>query len=157
MGRAVSTPDRRRPRSSSQGGFVLSKIHHLSRRVLARLMREHGLEQPNPGQGRILFALWQGDGITMTALAERTALEKSTLTRMLERMEADGMVRREAAPADRRSVKVVLQPRAQRMLSAFAVVSEEMARIFYRGLSADEIRVFDETLERIYGNLASEE
>ena len=41
------------------------------------------------------------DGISMTALAERTALEKSTLTRMLDRMEAEGMLRREPGP-DRR-------------------------------------------------------
>jgi DNA-binding MarR family transcriptional regulator len=153
----MSGTTRRASRSPrGQGGFVLSKIHHLSRRVLARLMKDHGLEEPNPGQGRILFALWQGDGITMTALAERTALEKSTLTRMLDRMEAEGMVRRESGP-DRRSVHVVLQPRARGMLDAFAEVSEKMGAIFYDGFSADEIRSFEAALERVYANLAAEE
>ncbi len=149
-------PGRTPPAPRGQGGFLLSKIHHLSRRVLARRMKAHGLEEPNPGQGRILFALWQGDGIAVRALAERTALEKSTLTRMLDRMEADGMVRREPAPGDRRSLRVVLQPRVRGMLDAFAAVSEEMGAIFYRGLSDQEIRAFEATLERIYANLLAE-
>jgi DNA-binding MarR family transcriptional regulator len=148
---------RKPPVPRGQGGFLLSKIHHLSRRVLARKMKEHGLEEPNPGQGRILFALWQGDGVPITILAERTALEKSTLTRMLDRMEADGMVRREAAPGDRRSVRVVLQPRVRGMLDDFAAVSEEMGAVFYRGVSAEEIRAFEATLEKIYANLVAED
>ncbi len=149
---------KRRPRQQpkGEGGFVLSKIHHLSRRVLARLMKERGLEEPNPGQGRILFALWQGDGISMTALAERTALEKSTLTRMLDRMEADGMLRREPGP-DRRSVRVTLRPRARAMLGAFAEVSDRMGGIYYRGFSPEEIRAFEAALERVYVNLVSAE
>jgi len=148
---------RRDPRPGDQGGFLLSKIHHVSRRILARLMRDRGLDEPNPGQGRILFALWQGDGITMTALAERTALEKSTLTRMLDRMEADGMVRRAAGPEDRRSVQVTLEPRARAMLGAFAEVSTEMRRVFYRGFTAEEIRAFEAMLERVYRNVTAEE
>lgn len=154
---SAAPPSGRAPGPRGQGGFVLSKIHHLSRRILGRLMKEHGLEEPNPGQGRILFALWQGDGITMSALAERTALEKSTLTRMLERMEVDGMVRRAAAPEDRRSVKVILEPRARAMLGAFAAVSEEMRRLFYRGFSPEEVRRFEALLDRVYENLAREE
>ncbi len=152
-----ATTQRRGGKPGDQGGFLLSKIHHVSRRILARIMKERGLEEPNPGQGRILFALWQGDGITMTALAERTALEKSTLTRMLDRMEADGMVRRAARAEDRRSVQVTLEPRARAMLGAFAEVSKEMRDVFYRGFSADEIRELEAMLERIYRNLAEEE
>lgn len=150
-------PARRGSGPSDQGGFLLSKIHHVSRRILSRLMKDRGLEEPNPGQGRILFALWQGDGITMTALAERTALEKSTLTRMLDRMEADGVVRRAPRAEDRRSVQVTLAPRARALLGAIADVSQEMRAIFYRGFTAREIRDFEAMLDRIYRNLAAAE
>ncbi len=145
------------PRAAGQGGFLLSKVHHLSRRLLARKLKARGVDELNPGQGRILFALWQGDGITVGALAERTALQKSTLTHMLDRLEADGMVRREYPPDDRRTVRVVLAPRVREMLSAFGRVSEEMAAVFYKGLSPAEIAGFEATLARIYENLRAEE
>ncbi len=145
------------PRPSGQGGFLLSKIHHLSRRLLARKLKARGVDELNPGQGRILFALWQGDGITIGALAERTALQKSTLTHMLDRLEADGMVRREYPPDDRRTVRVVLAPRVRAMLDTFGEVSQEMAAVFYAGLSQAEIATFEATLARIYQNLRAAE
>lgn len=150
-------PPARAPRPSDQGGFLLSKIHHLSRRLLARKLKARGVEELNPGQGRILFALWQGEAITVGTLAERTALEKSTLTRMLDRMEAEGMVHRDRPAEDRRTVLVSLAPRVRAMLDAFGEVSAEMGAVFYRGLSQAEIAAFEATLARIYANLRTAE
>lgn len=144
------------PKPNGQGGFLVTKIHHLSRRALGRKLKAHGIDEFNPGQGRILFALWQGDGITITELAERTALEKSTLTRMLDRLEADGMVWREFPPQDRRTVRVVLTARTRELLGTFAEVSEEMGRLFYRGFTREEIRAFEGMLERILANVTTD-
>jgi hypothetical protein len=62
----------------------------------------------DPGQERILFALWLGDGITITQLAERTALQKSTLSRMIDRLKHAGLLRREPDPENRRTTRVLL-------------------------------------------------
>ncbi|MHA2240550.1 MAG: hypothetical protein ACXACE_02995 [Candidatus Thorarchaeota archaeon] len=37
-----------------EGGFLISKIHHLSGRIFAKMLREHDIEI-SPGQGRIIF------------------------------------------------------------------------------------------------------
>lgn len=138
-----------------QGGFLLGRVHHVSRRVLGRMLRAHGIAEFNPGQGRILFALWQADDVTVTDLARRTSLEKSTLTRMLDRLEADGLVRRDRPATDRRTVRVVLTPRTRALLTTFTEVSAEMSAIFYRGFSAEEIQAFEGALVRILDNLAT--
>jgi DNA-binding MarR family transcriptional regulator len=48
------------------------------------------------------------DGLSMTEIANRILFSKSGLTRVIDRMEAAGLVRRERPPEDRRVVKVLL-------------------------------------------------
>jgi DNA-binding MarR family transcriptional regulator len=86
-----------------QGGFLISKIHQLSGRIFAKKLKEHAIEI-NPSQGRILFVLWQNDGISIRELAQKTALEKSTLTSMLDRLEEAGYLKRRPSPEDRRKL-----------------------------------------------------
>lgn len=142
------------PAPEAQGGFLLSKVHYVSRRALGSMLRARGVEEFDPGQGRVLFALWQGDDIAITQLAERTALQKSTLTRMLDRMERAGLLRREPHPTDRRTVRILLTDRARSMLGTFAEVSDQMRDLFYQGFTRREIEVFESALERILANLA---
>src|SRR5665811_1623465 len=91
-----------------QGGFLVSKIHQLSGRVFARKLREHGIVSINPAQGRILFVLWQEDGISIQELAKRTSLGKSTLTSMIDRLESSGELTRVPAEGDRRKTLICL-------------------------------------------------
>ena len=66
----------------------------MGERVFLRRMKDSGVEI-NPAQGRIMFALWQKDGVSIQELAKKTQLGKSTLTSMLDRLEAMGYVRRQ--------------------------------------------------------------
>ena len=55
-----------------------------------------GLTYP---QYLVMLVLWEGDGLTVSALGERLALDSGTLTPLLKRLEA---ARSAAAPARRR-------------------------------------------------------
>ncbi|MFX1411418.1 MAG: MarR family transcriptional regulator, partial [Promethearchaeota archaeon] len=59
-------------REQRKGGFLISKIHQLSQRIFARILKEHKLEDFNPAQGRIMFTLWQKDNIPIHELVEKT-------------------------------------------------------------------------------------
>ena len=61
-------------------------------------------------------------GLGMTELANRILFSKSGLTRVIDRMEAAGLVRRERPPEDRRVVKVVLTPAGLETLNAARAV-----------------------------------
>ena len=135
-----------------QGGFLISKIHRLSGRVFARMLRDHDIEI-NPAQGRILFVLWREDGIPIRELARRTSLRKSTLTSMLDRLEQAGYIARDRSDADRRVVLVRRTAKDRAAQAAYERVSREMTDVYYAGLEPEDIEAFERTLQRILGNL----
>ena len=135
-----------------QGGFLISKIHRLSGRVFGRMLKEHQI-QINPAQGRILFVLWQDDGIPISELAKRTSLGKSTLTSMLDRLEEAGYVVRRRSEVDRRVILVERTEKDRAAQATYERVSKEMSEIYYAGLEKDKIAAFERTLSHILDNL----
>lgn len=141
----------------SSGGYLISKVHQLSERIFSRKLRDFNINEINPAQGRILFALWQEDNITIQQLAQKTALSKSTLTRMLDRLEESGHVLRIFPEDDRRKVLIQLTEENKRMKTAYEEVSIDMTKLFYKGFSSDEINEFENHLKRIFANLQNNE
>jgi len=138
-----------------EGGFLISKIHHLAGRVLFRKLKEHHLEEINPAQGRILFALWQNNSISIQDLAKKTSLGKSTLTSMLDRLEKAGYLTRVPSTEDRRKILIVLNEKDRAFQDVYMQVSNEMTELFYRGFDAKEMDQFEAYLRRILDNLTA--
>lgn len=136
-----------------EGGFLIAKIHHVAGRVFSRMLKAHGIEF-NSAQGRILFALWQEDGVPIRELSKRTSLGKSTLTSMLDRLEAAGYIARERSATDRREVLIRRTTKDRETENVYRCVSAEMTDVFYAGLADAEITRFETTLEAILGNLS---
>ncbi|WP_413317766.1 MarR family transcriptional regulator [Agrococcus sp. 1P02AA] len=60
---------------------------------------------------RFLMTAGRGDGvITSTMLAEHLGLQGSSVTKMLDRLERAGHVRRQPHPTDRRALSIVVTP-----------------------------------------------
>lgn len=135
-----------------QGGFLISKIHRLSGRIFTRMLKDRNVEI-NPAQGRIMFVLWQQDGIPIQELAKRTSLGKSTLTSMLDRLEDIGCVTRERSEADRRTILIRRTAKDRALQETYERVSAEMTAIYYKEFTAHEIQAFENTLERVLKNL----
>ena len=74
-------------------------------RAYKPLLDELGLTYP---QYLVLNVLWREDGLSVGAIAERLALESSTLTPLLKRLEVAGLVRRTRNPENERQVLVAL-------------------------------------------------
>ncbi|MFC7052745.1 MarR family winged helix-turn-helix transcriptional regulator [Hansschlegelia quercus] len=60
-----------------------------------------------------LLVLWEEDGLTVKAIADRLMLESSTLTPLLKRLEASGYVARRRSEEDERQVIVKLTSKGQ--------------------------------------------
>ncbi len=142
---------------NTNGGFLISKIKQIQGRVFERLLAEHGISEFNGAQGRILFVLWEQDGITISELAAKTGLAKTTLTSMLDRLEEMGHIKRISAPHDRRAMKIVLTNEARGLKNRYDAVSAEMNEIFYGGFSDEEILAFEEYLGKVLKNLLEKE
>lgn len=141
----------------SQGGFLVAKIHQLAGRIFTRMLKEHGIDEINPAQGRILFVLWKEDGIPISELSARTQLEKSTLTSMLDRLEQTGFIVREHSKDDRRKILIRRTDKDRSFQKQYIAVSEEMLALYYKGLTKKEIAAFESTCERILVNLTGED
>jgi len=79
-------------------GFAFNRVY---RKPLQKL----GLTYP---QFLVMVALWSEDGVTVGRLGERLSLDTSTLTPLLKRLEAMGLLSRRRSAEDERRVMVAL-------------------------------------------------
>ena len=79
-------------------------------RVYKPLLDELGITYP---QYLVLSVLWEEDGRSIGAIANRLDLEPSTITPLVKRLEAAALVSRTRAPEDERSVRVSLTKRGR--------------------------------------------
>lgn len=137
----------------TNGGFQISKIKQLGDRVFEKILTAQGIEAFNGAQGRILYVLWQEDGVPIKTIAERCGLAITSLTTMLERMEKSGLIIRQQDSGDKRKTLIFLTDKAKALKGDYDAVSDRMSAIFYQGFTEEEIRNFEEHLERIRLNL----
>ena len=135
-----------------QAGFLMAKIRQVGERVFDRRLRESGIEI-NPAQGRIMFVLWRNDGISIQELAVKTQLGKSTLTSMLDRLEAMGYVRRQRPEDARRKGFIFRPPQDRTQAPRSAQFPATRIELWYKGFSPGEIETFEAYLQRILDNL----
>jgi len=139
-------------KSQRQGGCLLAKIRQVGGRIFARKLKEYRIEI-NPPQGRIMFELWQQDGISINELALKTQLKKSTLTSMLDRLEKMGYIKRQRSRKDRRKILIKRTKKDRTMEKVYVAVSDEMTELFYEGFSKSEIDRFEKDLKQVLSNL----
>ncbi|ODM26515.1 MarR family transcriptional regulator [Acetivibrio mesophilus] len=142
--------------TKTYGGFLLSRIRHLSGRVFEKLLKESGVDVFNGAQGRILYVLWEHGQLTITEIGRLTSLAKTTLTSMLDRMEAGGLIERIPDKRNRRQVFISVTEKAKGYREKYDLISDKMSEIFYDGFTDDEIIGFENQLRRIIKNLEKE-
>ena len=106
------------------------------------------------GSYEVLVHLNEAPGRTlrMTDLADRVLLSRSGLTRLVDRLEGDGLIRRESCPSDARGTNAVLTDVGLARLKAAAPVHLRGVREHVIDvLSPEEIAMLADALGRIAG------
>ena len=112
------------------------------------VLDRHYLGSPyTVAEGRTLFEIATGDGVTPKQVSEITRIDPGYLSRIVGRLERDGMVARQRSAADGRSVELRLTPAGVRMFSGFNLRSAALVEDLIEGLSADERRRLVEAIE----------
>ncbi len=140
----------------TKGGFYIAQIKQLQDRVFNRLLDEEGIDITG-SQGRILFILWKEDALSLTEISERVSLAKNTVTVIVDRMVAKGVLQRDADLHDRRQAIISLTDKAKAMRNDYEKVSQRMNSLFYEGFTEDERQAFENYLARILGTLKDAE
>jgi len=143
-------------KQQSQAGFLMAKIRQVGGRIFERMLSRCGIEI-NSAQGRIMFALWQADGVSIQELAQKTQLKKSTLTSMLDRLETMGYLRRQRSSRDRRIIQIFRTQKDKDLEIKYVRLSEEMTRLYFRNFTKNEMDRFEKDLTKILNNLVEYE
>ena len=136
-----------------QGGFLISKIKSIGGRRFDKILQQKNIDAFNGAQGKILYCLWQGEKMTATELSKKSGLAKTTLSAMLARMDAQGLIAIEESPTDKRSVTISLTPAAETLRAEYDNVTREIENIYYKGFTEEEVEQFESYLNRILNNL----
>jgi len=103
-----------------------------------------GLTYP---QYLVLHTLWETDGLTIGAVADRLSLEPSTITPLVKRMEQAGFVTRQRDPEDERQVRVRLTDRGRAMQADTVCLSDTLLK--RSGMTVDEIIALNRQVQRL--------
>jgi MarR family transcriptional regulator, organic hydroperoxide resistance regulator len=144
-------------RLPTAGGMLIAKVHRVSGRVFARLLRQQGIFPINPAQGRILYVLWRRGSLSVKELSGETSLGPSTLTSMLDRLEKAGLLRRVPSLKDRRVVLVERTEADRALEERYGEVSARMAALTYGDMEDAGIAAFEAALAKVLANLEKAE
>jgi DNA-binding MarR family transcriptional regulator len=115
--------------------FAVYAASHAFTRVYKPLLDALGLTYP---QYLVMVMLWEQDDQTVGSLGDKLFLESSTLTPLLKRLEALGLVKRNRDPNDERQVRIRLTAAGERLRGQAADVPNCIAEA--SGLTRDEAR-----------------
>lgn len=132
-------------------GFILNDVARLMRTTFDRRVKALGLTR---SQWWVLNHLFRNDGVTQSELAVLLEVEKPSLGRLLDRLEAKGWVRRVADAGDRRLRRVYLTEEVQPAIKTMRAAAAEVRREALSGLAAEEQERFVDILLAIKSNLA---
>ncbi len=87
--------------------FAIYAAGHAFTRFYKPRLDALGLTYP---QYLVFLVLWEEDGLTVKALGEKLFLDSGTITPLLKRLDARGLVRRQRDEEDERQVRIFLTP-----------------------------------------------
>ncbi|HEY4170690.1 MAG TPA: MarR family transcriptional regulator [Reyranella sp.] len=138
-------------------GPLAQYLPYLLNRAGARIAAAFNAEMRQIGASlqvwRVLAALREQDGRRMGDLSKTTSIEVSTLTRLVDNMEKDGLVVRRREAGDARAVSLHVTPRGQRLTQRILPIAERYETVALEGFTAGEIAVLKKALRRLYDNM----
>lgn len=105
----------------------------------------------------MLYEIATGDGVTPKQVSEVTRIDAGYLSRIVGRLERDGMVARRRSPSDGRSIELSLTAAGAAMFAGFNQRSEALAEQLVGGLTAADQRRLVDALETAEDLLAGDE
>lgn len=102
----------------------------------------------------VLSTLWEAEGQTISAIADRLALEPSTITPLMKRLEAAGFVSRQRNPEDERQVRVFLTAKGKALRSQASCLTDSLLE--NSKLSIPEMIALNDQVQRLRGALTGE-
>lgn len=129
--------------------FALYSTSLALNKVYRRLLAPLGLTYP---QYLAMLVLWERDGLTVSEIGERLHLDSATLTPLLKRLEASGLITRTRATHDERQVVIELSKEGREMKARARSVPADL--FCASECSPDDLVALKQQLESLRDGLA---
>lgn len=128
-------------------GKVSSAIY----RKLYRNFRENKIEI-TPEQWTVLLYLWEEEGVTQQQLCHVTFKDKPSMTRLINNMEKQNLVKRTPCETDRRINLIFLTPYGKSLEDKSRFVANKTLKEALRGLCLEDLKVSQDVLRKVFSN-----
>jgi len=132
-------------------GFIIGDVSRMLRTVYDRRVEPLGLTR---AQWRVLTRISRKEGCTQTELAAVLEIEKPTLGRLIDRLQANDWVERRADENDARTKRIFLTSRAQPVLKKMYSLADEVLDAAFSGLSREQADQLLQSLLHVKSNLS---
>jgi DNA-binding MarR family transcriptional regulator len=130
--------------------YWLTQVIGARDRELMQGLREFGLRVP---EWRALAALYARRGSTMSDLADLATIDRTTLTRTVDRMQDAGWLSRKADSDDMRVTRLELTAAGRRLFERVWPAVQRLNQLALAGVPKSDIERLHKTLERMRSNL----
>ena len=137
-------------------GFSLNTLlTHIMRLHFLRCYKSLDKWGIHPGQVPLLSELERNDGLSQKELSDRLRVRPSTITVMIRRMEANGLVERQHDPNDQRVSRVIITASGRQAHEQIVRAMDGVERECFQHFSAEEIMLMKRLLMQMRDNLAA--
>jgi DNA-binding MarR family transcriptional regulator len=126
-------------------GYWLRCLSNFVSHTFAEKLAHEDISVP---QWVVLRTLYDNDSVTLNEAADLVGVDKSTLSRMIERLVQRGLVNRSEG-ADRRSLGLSLTPTARKLVPQLAKLADQNDEEFFKTLSTKQREVFLGTIKQL--------
>lgn len=144
------------PGNQFRRGELYSVINGMASTAVARRLQKNfraaGLDITIE-QWSILYHLWKEDGLSQQELCTRTFRDKPSITRLIDNLERQKLVKRVSSPDDKRINLVRLTESAKELQETTLRIANETMDEALVGVTRDEIEMVKQVLQKVYDNL----
>jgi MarR family transcriptional regulator, transcriptional regulator for hemolysin len=138
------------PSINREFAFTINDVARLLRTYADHRAAHFGITR---AQWAVLVRLDRCEGLKQSELAEMLDLQPITLTRLLDKLDDNGLIERRPDPADRRAKRLFLTPAARPLLDGLAKLGEDMMAGALEGLDNANIEEMVRQLDIVKDNL----
>ena len=130
--------------------YWISRVDQRYVQVLEKRLKPMGLDAP---RWRVLMSLHEDTYLSVSEIAEFSAMRLNTTTKVVQRLIADGLVTTRVRPTDARATEVTLTPEGERMGALALVEVRDIFELAFRSVSNQEMDLLNGILEKVFSQL----
>jgi DNA-binding MarR family transcriptional regulator len=144
------------PANHFKRGELYSVINGMASTAVARRLQKNfraaGLDITIE-QWSILYHLWKEDCLSQQELCNRTFRDKPSITRLIDNLEKQKLVKRVSLAEDKRINQVCLTEASKQLQETTIRIANETMDEALIGVTKDEIEMVKNVLQKVYDNL----